>query len=415
MNRLVERFFNYIKINTQSNENVEESPSTIGQLNLANYLREELINLGLTDVSLDTNGYIMATLPSNTDKDVPTVGFVSHMDTSPEMSGENINPKITKEYNGKDIILNKDKNIVLFVNQFPEIKNYKGQDIITTDGTTLLGADDKAGIAEIITAIEFLKRNSSIIHGDVKICFTPDEEIGRGVDDFNIEKFGADFAYTIDGGEIGELEYENFNAASSIVKVKGLSVHPGTAKDKMINSIEIAMEFASLLPKKEKPEYTENYEGFFHLYQFDGGIEDTILKYIIRDHNKEKFKEKKEMMKSLGEKINLKYNQKLIEIEIEDQYYNMKEKIEEVFEIIEIAKESYEEAGIIPNIKPIRGGTDGARLSFIGLPCPNIFTGGHNFHGKFEYIPIQSMEKSVDVIINLVKKVYEKKEMLNKQ
>ncbi len=402
MEKLVERFLKYVKIDTESNPDSATCPSSEKQFDLARELVKELEGLGLEDVSLDDNGYVMATLPSNTDKDIPTIGFIAHMDTSPDFSGKNVKPQIIKNYDGKDIVLNKDKNIVLSPKDFPELKNYISQDIITTDGTTLLGADNKAGIAEIITALEYLIDNPSIKHGRIKVGFTPDEEIGRGADRFDTEEFGADFAYTIDGGPIGELEYENFNAAYAKVTINGRNVHPGSAKNKMINSILIAMEFNSMLPVNETPAHTEGYEGFYHLNDIEGNVEKTVLKYIIRDHDKDKFEKKKERIKRAVKYINDSMGYEIIELEMKDQYYNMKEKIEPVFHIVETAERAMQEVGVTPNIKPIRGGTDGARLSFMGLPCPNIFTGGHNFHGKYEYIPIDSMKKAVEVIVKIV-------------
>lgn len=402
MEKLVERFIKYVKIDTKSDRNSDLCPSTEKQLNLARELVKELQELGLEDISLDENGYVMATLPSNIDKNVPNLGFIAHMDTSPDMTGENVNPQIVKNYDGDEIVLNKERNIILSPKDFPELKNYIGQDLITTDGTTLLGADDKAGVAEIMTAIEYLINNPQIKHGTVKIAFTPDEEIGRGADRFDVEKFDADIAYTVDGGEIGELEYENFNAAYAKIKINGRNVHPGTAKNKMINSILIAMEFNAMLPLNEAPQYTEGYEGFYHLHDIKGDVEETTLEYIIRDHDREKFEKKKERIKGIVKYMNDNIKQGTLELEIEDQYYNMKEKIEPFMYIVEIAERAMKEVGVKPIITPIRGGTDGARLSYMGLPCPNLFTGGHNYHGKFEYIPIESMKKSVEVILKIV-------------
>lgn len=402
MEKLVERFIKYVKIDTKSDRNSDLCPSTEKQLNLARELVKELQELGLEDISLDENGYVMATLPSNIDKNVPNLGFIAHMDTSPDMTGENVNPQIVKNYDGDEIVLNKERNIILSPKDFPELKNYIGQDLITTDGTTLLGADDKAGVAEIMTAIEYLINNPQIKHGTVKIAFTPDEEIGRGADRFDVEKFDADIAYTVDGGEIGELEYENFNAAYAKIKINGRNVHPGTAKNKMINSILIAMEFNAMLPLNEAPQYTEGYEGFYHLHDIKGDVEETTLEYIIRDHDREKFEKKKERIKGIVKYMNDNIKQGTLELEIKDQYYNMKEKIEPFMYIVEIAERAMKEVGVKPIITPIRGGTDGARLSYMGLPCPNLFTGGHNYHGKFEYIPIESMKKSVEVILKIV-------------
>lgn len=402
MNYLLDKFLQYIKIDTTSDETSETCPSTKIQLNLAKIILEDMQALGLEDISLDENGYIMGTLPSNCDKSIPTVGFIAHMDTAPSFNGTNVNPQIIKNYNGEDITLNKEKNIHMTIKDFPELKNYAGQDLIVTDGTTLLGADDKAGIVEILTAIKYLKEHPEIKHGEIRIGFTPDEEIGRGANLFDVKKFNAQFAYTVDGGAIGELEYENFNAASGKIKIQGRNIHPGSAKNKMINSLLLGMELNSMLPVDQRPEYTEGYEGFFLLCDMHGDVENTQMDYIIRDHSMEKFNQKKELLIKTVEYLQEKYKDATIELEIKDSYFNMREKIEPVYHIIELAKKSMEEVGITPNIKPIRGGTDGARLSFEGLPCPNLFTGGHNFHGKFEYIPIQSMEKSVELIVKIV-------------
>ncbi len=407
MNNLVNRFLNYVKQETTSNESATTSPSTESQMVFAKSLVKEMEEIGLKDISLDKNGYIMATLPSNTDKDIPTIGFIAHMDTSPDMSGLHVNPQIIENYDGKDIILNKDKNIILSPSEFPELLDHIGLTLITTDATTLLGADNKAGIAEILTAVEYLIQNPDIPHGTIKIGFTPDEEIGRGADHFDVEKFAADFAYTVDGGPVGELEYENFNAATAKITIQGRNVHPGTAKDKMVNSILIANELNSMLPLNERPEYTEAYEGFYHLVYFNGSVEKTYINYIIRDHSMEKFESKKQLLTRSVEFLNYKYND-IINLEIVDSYYNMKEKIEEHMYIIDIASEAMKQLDIEPIIKPIRGGTDGARLSFMGLPCPNIFTGGLNFHGKFEYISIEAMEKSVQTILKIIQIVQTK-------
>lgn len=406
MENLVNRFINYVKIETTSDESSTSVPSTKGQLEFGKKLVEELISIGLEDVTIDENGYIMATLSSNIEKEVPTIGFIAHMDTSPDMSGKDVKPNIIENYTGGDIILNKDKNIILSPTDFPELNNHIGQNLIVTDGTTLLGADNKAGIAEIVTAMEYLIQNPNIPHGTIKIGFTPDEEIGRGADYFDVEKFGADFAYTVDGGPVGELEYENFNAATASITIQGRNVHPGTAKNKMINSIHVASELNDMLPYNERPEYTEGYEGFYHLVHFKGAVESTKIVYIIRDHDKEKFENKKELLEKVVEFLNIKYGD-IISLEIKDSYYNMKEKIEPVMHIIELAKKAMKELGITPLIKPIRGGTDGARLSYEGLPCPNLFTGGLNFHGKFEYISIQGMEKSVETILKIIELVQE--------
>ncbi len=401
MSNVVTKFLNYIRIDTQSNEESETCPSTEKQLNLANLLVSELNSLGLKDVSLDKNGYVMATLPSNIEKKVPIIGFIAHLDTSPDMSGENVSPQIIENYDGGIIMLNQEKNIFLSPHEFPEMRKYIGQTLITTDGTTLLGADDKAGIAEIITAIEFLVKNPQIPHGTIKIAFTPDEEIGRGVDNFDVDKFDADYAYTIDGGEIGELEYENFNAASAKIKIQGRNVHPGTAKNKMINAMLVGMKINAMLPVNEKPEYTEGYEGFYHLTNFSGTVEEASLSYIIRDHNRKKFEMKKDIITKIVDFQNHHYGEGTVSLELKDQYFNMREKVEPVKFIVDIAEKAMLEIGIIPKIIPIRGGTDGARLSYLGLPTPNIFTGGLNFHGKFEFIPIPSMEKCVETIVKI--------------
>ncbi len=402
MKKVVDRFLNYVAIDTKSEYDSPSFPSSKKQFELANLLVKELKELGLNDASVDENCYVMATLPSNTDKTAPTIGFIAHMDTSPDMSGENVKPKIVESYDDGDIVLNKENNIVLSTKEFPELKKYIGKTLITTDGTTLLGADDKAGIAEIMAAIEYLVNNPEIKHGDIKVAFTPDEEVGRGADYFNVEKFGADFAYTVDGGELGELEYENFNAAGVKLVIKGRNVHPGTAKNKMINSIEIAMELNSMLPENQKPKYTEGYEGFFLLSSLNGDVEETKASYIIRDHFKDKFEEKKALMQKVVDFLNAKYGEGTVHVEIKDQYYNMKEKIEPVMHIVDTAKKAMEELDITPIIKPVRGGTDGSRLSYMGLPCPNLFTGGHNYHGKYEFICAESMEKAVEVILKIV-------------
>lgn len=402
--KILDRFLRYIRIDTQSQPEVTAFPSTEKQLQLATILAEELKNTGLTDISLDKYGYVMATLPSNIEKQVPVIGFLAHMDTSPDMPGTKVNPQVIENYDGGDILLNNESGLTLKTSDFPEIKQYKGQTIITTDGTTLLGADDKAGIAEIMTAMEYLVNNPEIKHGTIKVAFTPDEEVGRGVDFFDVAKFGADYAYTMDGGEIGELEYENFNAAKAKVFIKGRNVHPGTAKDKMINSLIIAGEFNSMLPVSERPEFTTGYEGFFHIMRLEGTIEDTFIEYIIRDHDRIKFEAKKALFSKITDLLNTKYPDGTVKIEIQDQYFNMREKIEPVFNIIGVAKEAIEDLGIEPKIKPVRGGTDGARLSFMGLPCPNIFAGGHNFHGRFEFIPLESMVAATNVIIRIVEK-----------
>ncbi|MBS0011634.1 MAG: peptidase T, partial [Bacteroidales bacterium] len=378
-------------------------PSTRKQLDLAKVLKKEMEEMGLEEVSLDENGYLTASLPSNTGKQLPVLGLIAHLDTSPDMSGKNVSPRIVSDYDGKDIILNKSKNIVLSPSVFPELIKYKGQDLITTDGNTLLGADDKAGIAAIMTAVEYLINNPEIKHGKVRIGFTPDEEIGRGADKFDVPAFEADFAYTVDGGEEGELEYENFNAAMAVIEISGRNVHPGTAKNQMINSMQVAHEFNSMLPVQSRPEHTTGYEGFFHMTDISGELEKTRLRYLIRDHDKNKFEDKKKLVREITAFINKKYGKNLVRAKIKDQYYNMREKISEHIHIVELAEKAMVQAGVNPLVKPIRGGTDGARLSYMGLPCPNIFTGGHNFHGRYEYIPVQSMEKSVETIINIIK------------
>jgi len=377
------------------------TPSTPGQLVFAQYLTEELKTIGLEDVMLDKNGYIMATLPANTDKEIPVVGFISHLDTSPDMSGKNIKPRIIENFDGNDILLNEEKLIVFETDKYPEILQYKGQNIIVTDGTTLLGADDKAGIAEIVSAMEYLIEHPEIKHGKIRIGFTPDEEIGQGADHFDVKAFGAEWAYTMDGGEIGELEYENFNAAAAKVIFKGTNVHPGYAKHKMLNSMRVAQQFLSMLPRHETPEHTEGYEGFYHLTAMQGTVEESTLSFIIRDHDRDRFERRKKEMQHLVNKINAEFGSDTATIELRDQYYNMREKVEPVMHIVNLAFEAMEAVGVKPKVKPIRGGTDGARLSFEGLPCPNIFAGGHNFHGRFEYLPIPSMEKAMMVIVKI--------------
>lgn len=398
---LVKRFISYVKIDTKSNPDSQTCPSTKKQFNLANVLVQDLKRIGVDAVELDEHGYIYASINSNTDQPAPTIGFIAHMDTAPSFSGKDVKPKIIEDYNGKDIVLNQEKDIVMDVSRFPELKDYKGQDLIVTDGTTLLGADDKAGVAEIITAVEYIIKHD-LKHGDIKIAFTPDEEIGKGADKFDVKKFGADYAYTVDGGELGELEYENFNAARAKLTVNGVNVHPGTAKNKMKNSMRMAMELDAMLPPFEKPEYTEGYEGFFHLIQMSGDVEKTKMEYIIRDHDKEKFETKKELIQKTVQFLNDKYGKRTVNLDLKDSYYNMKEKIEPVYHIVENVVKAMEAIAVEPKIQPIRGGTDGARLSYMGLPTPNIFTGGHNFHGKFEYIPIQSMEKATELLIKII-------------
>ncbi|MFC6877884.1 peptidase T [Flavobacterium myungsuense] len=405
MQHIIDRFINYVTVDTESDPYSETTPSTKKQLVLANILVKELKAIGMTDVTKDKNGYVMATLPSNIDYEVPTVGFISHYDTSPDFTGANVKPQVISNYDGGDILLNAEHNIILSPNYFKDLLQYKGQTLITTDGTTLLGADDKAGLTEIVTAMEYMIKNPDIKHGKIRVGFTPDEEIGRGADLFDVEKFGAEWGYTMDGSQIGELEYENFNAAGAKITFKGKSVHPGYAKDKMINSMLIANDFINELPKKEIPQETKGYEGFFHVHHLSGSIEETVLELIIRDHNAKKFKKRKELIHDITKKINKKFAKQfgddIVITEIKDQYYNMKEKVEPVLFIVNLAEKAMKDLGIKPIIKPIRGGTDGSRLSYMGLPCPNIFAGGHNFHGKYEYVPVESMQKAIDVIIKI--------------
>jgi tripeptide aminopeptidase len=405
MQHIIDRFISYVTIDTESDPNSQTTPSTEKQWNLANKLVEELKTIGLKDVTIDDKAYIMATLPSNVDHEVPTIGFVSHFDTSPDFSGANVKPQIIENYDGKDIVLNAEKNIILSPNYFKDLLQYKGQTIITTDGTTLLGADDKAGITEIVSAMEYLVQHPEIKHGKIRIGFTPDEEIGRGAHHFDVEKFGAQWAYTMDGSQIGELEYENFNAAGAKITFKGKSVHPGYAKGKMINSMLIANDFINELPKGETPQETKGYEGFFHVHHLTGSIEETVLELIIRDHNKIKFEKRKDLIGKIAKKINKKYakqfGEDIVTAQVKDQYYNMKEKVLPVKHIVDIAEKAMRELDIKPIIKPIRGGTDGSQLSFMGLPCPNIFAGGHNFHGKYEYVPAESIQKATDVIVKI--------------
>lgn len=405
MQHIIDRFISYVTIDTESDPNSQTTPSTEKQWNLANKLVEELKSIGLKDVTIDDKAYIMATLPSNVEHEVPTIGFVSHFDTSPDFSGANVKPQIIENYDGKDIVLNAEKNIVLSPNYFKDLLQYKGQTIITTDGTTLLGADDKAGITEIVSAMEYLIQHPEIKHGKIRVGFTPDEEIGRGAHHFDVEKFGAQWAYTMDGSQIGELEYENFNAAGAKITFKGKSVHPGYAKGKMINSMLIANDFINELPKGETPQETKGYEGFFHVHHLTGSIEETVLELIIRDHNKLKFEKRKDLIIKIAKKINKKFakqfGEDIVTAEVKDQYYNMKEKVLPVKHIVDIAEKAMRELDIKPIIKPIRGGTDGSQLSFMGLPCPNIFAGGHNFHGKYEYVPAESIQKATDVIVKI--------------
>lgn len=400
---VVDRFLQYVKFDTQSDELTNMTPSTPGQMIFAQHLEKELENLGLKDITLDKNGYLMATLPGNiTDRKVPTIGFIAHVDTSPDMSGRHVSPRIVKNYDGTDITLNECNSIVLSPNEFPELLNYKNQDLIVTDGTTLLGADDKAGIAEIISAMDYLIKHPEIKHGDIRIAFNPDEEIGQGAHKFDVEHFAADWAYTMDGGEIGELEYENFNAAVAKVSFNGRNVHPGYAKHKMLNSMRVATQFAIMLPRWETPEHTEGYEGFYHLVSIEGTVEKTVITYIIRDFDQDRFIRRKKELEHLARKINHEFPG-CCELEIKDQYFNMREKIEPVMHIIDIAEEAMRNVGVPPKVTPIRGGTDGAQLSFKGLPCPNIFAGGLNFHGRYEFIPIQSMEKAQQIIVEIAR------------
>ena len=402
---ITNRFISYVTIDTESDPDNPAFPSTEKQWNLAKVLEKELIEIGLEDVELDENCYIMATLPSNLDYDVPTIGFISHMDTSPDFTGANVKPQIIENYDGKDIVLNKEQNIILSSTYFDDLQQYKDQTIITTDGTTLLGADDKAGITEIVSAMEYLVKHPEIKHGKIRICFTPDEEVGKGAHLFDVEKFGADWAYTMDGSQIGELEYENFNAASAKITIKGKIVHPGYAKGKMINSILIANEYIAAVPANEVPEKTEGYEGFFHLHDVKGDVEETVLEYIIRDHDFDIFEKRKYLMQKIAFDINKKLEVDAIHVTIKNQYFNMKDKVTPIMHIVDIVEEVMNDIGITPLIKPIRGGTDGSQLSYKGLPCPNIFAGGHNFHGRFEYVPVESMIKATEVIVGISQKV----------
>lgn len=398
---LIDRFIRYVKIDTQSDDTVSERfPSTEKQLVLSNLLVKELKELGLTDVTIDEFGYVMATVPSNIDKKVPTIGFLAHVDTAPDMPGKNVNPRFVENYDGKDIQLNPE--VAITVKDFPELKHYVGQTLIVTDGTTLLGADDKAGIAEIMTTVEYMVSNPSFKHGPIRIGFTADEEVGRGVDHFDVKRFNADFGYTLDGGAIGELEYENFNAAGAKISIQGRNIHPGYAKDKMLNAIHIAQEFNAMLPSQERPEHTVGYEGFYHLIKIDGAVESATFQYIIRDHCRDKFEARKAFMQNVASYLNTKYGEGVVTLEIKDQYYNMREKVEPVYHVVETAVKAMEAVGVKPLVKPIRGGTDGARLSYMGLPCPNLFAGGENFHGKHEYVPVESMVKASEVMLKII-------------
>ena len=398
---VIERFLKYVTFDTQSDESTGVTPSTPKQMVFAQYLKTELEELGLKDISLDENGYLFATLPSNVDHEVPVVGFIAHMDTSPDMSGENVKPRIVEKYDGKDIPLCAEENIILSPANFPELLDHVGEDLIVTDGHTLLGADDKAGIAEIVGAVAYLIAHPEIKHGDIRIGFNPDEEIGLGAHKFDVKKFGAKWAYTMDGGEVGELEFENFNAAAAKIRVKGRNVHPGYAKNKMINSLLVANEYASLLPADETPGTTEGYEGFYHLIGMEGEVENTVLSYIVRDHDREKFEARKQAFLDYAARLNEKYGEGTVTVELKDQYYNMRQQVEPLMHIIDIAFAAMQEAGVTPKVKAIRGGTDGAQLSFKGLPCPNIFAGGLNFHGRYEFVPVQSIEKAMNVVVKI--------------
>lgn len=400
--KILNRFLQYVAIDTQSDDSSTTFPSTAKQFDMLNLLHDQLKEFGLADVSIDSNGYVMGTLPSNTSKNVPVIGWVAHVDTSPDMSGANVKPRIIENYNGKEIVLNQELKIVMSPVDFPELTEYIGQTLIVTDGTTLLGADDKAGVTEIMSAIEYLVNHPEIEHGTLRVGFTPDEEVGRGVDFFDVKKFGADFAYTMDGGGIGELEYENFNAAGAKVIIQGRNIHPGYAKNKMKNAILMATEFNALLPVNERPEFTQGYEGFYHLIKMEGSVENSFIQYIIRDHDKPKFELKKQFFKDCVDFMNKRYGEGSFTLEIKDQYYNMREMVEPVYHVVATAQEAMEQLGIVPKVVPIRGGTDGARLSYMGLPCPNIFAGGHNFHGKMEYVPLESMVKAAEVILKIV-------------
>ena len=402
---LIERFLKYVSFDTQSNEESGVTPSTPGQMVFAKFLKEELESLGLEEVTLDENGYLFATLPANTDKPVPTIGFIAHMDTSPDMSGKDVKPRIVPDYDGKDITLCAEENIILSTAQFPELLDHKGEDLIVTDGKTLLGADDKAGIAEIVSAMVYLKEHPEIKHGKIRVGFNPDEEIGMGAHKFDVAQFGCEWAYTMDGGEVGELEFENFNAASAKITFKGRNVHPGSAKGKMINSMLVANRFISMLPAGETPEHTEGYEGFYHLIGLTGEVEQTTVSYIIRDHDRARFEARKQEMERLTGVINAEYGVGTATLELRDQYYNMREQIEPVMHIIDTAFAAMKAVGVEPRIKAIRGGTDGAQLSFKGLPCPNIFAGGLNFHGRYEFVPVQSMEKAMNVVVKIAELV----------
>lgn len=401
MEKILDKFLRYVALDTTSDPESPTQPSTQKQLELSKLLVKELQELGIADATLDKDGYVMATIEANCDCDIPTIGFIAHVDTAPDVSGANIKPQIISNYDGGDILLSKESGLSLKVEEFPEMVQYKGQTIITTDGTTLLGADDKAGVAEIMSAVEYIVNHPEFKHGKIKIGFTPDEEIGRGVDAFDVARFGADYAYTMDGGMIGELEYENFNAAGAKVHIQGRNIHPGYAKNKMINAIIVAMELNAMLPVEQRPEFTQDYEGFIHVIGFNGSVEEATIQYIVRDHDFAKFEEKKALLTACVEFLNKKYGN-ILTLDMKDQYYNMRKEVEPHYHIIDKAVKAMEMAGITPHIQPIRGGTDGARLSFMGLPCPNIFAGGHNFHGKLEFVPLESMEAATKVILNIV-------------
>lgn len=405
---LVERFLKYVSFDTQSNEDTGVTPSTPGQMVFANYLKTELESLGLEEITLDEHGYLFATLPANIDKPLPTIGFIAHMDTSPDMSGKDVLPRIVANYDGTDIVLCAEDKVILSPSQFPELLDHKGEDLIVTDGKTLLGADDKAGIAEIVSAMAYLKEHPEIKHGKIRVGFNPDEEIGLGAHKFNVQQFGCEWAYTMDGGEVGELEFENFNAASAKIFFKGRNVHPGYAKNKMINSIRIANHFIGMLPSQEAPEHTTGYEGFYHLIGITGEVEQTTVSYIIRDHDRARFENRKQEVERLVQNINSEYGEGTATLELRDQYYNMREQIEPVMHIIDTAFAAMKAVGVEPHVKAIRGGTDGAQLSFKGLPCPNIFAGGLNFHGRFEFVPIQNMQKAMNVIVKIAELVASK-------
>lgn len=405
---IVDRFLKYVSFDTQSDPNATTTPSTEKQFRLAEYLTEELKAIGMSEVEMDEHGYVYATLPANIDRPVPTIGFISHIDTSPDASGANVRPRIVKNYDGTDIVLDAEAGIVSRVEKFPELLDHVGEDIIVTDGHTLLGADDKAGIAEIVTAMEYLIQHPEIQHGKVRVGFNPDEEIGLGAHKFNVEKFGCEWGYTMDGSEIGELEFENFNAAAAKIEITGVSVHPGYAKDKMINAARVATELVQKMPAMEVPEATEGYEGFFHLTGIEGGVEKATVQYIIRDHDRQRFEDRKAMLRGLVQGMNLKYGGEILQLTLNDQYYNMREKVEPMMHIIDTAYEAMEQAGVTPKVKPIRGGTDGAQLSFMGLPCPNIFAGGLNFHGAHEFLPVPNLEKASEVVVNIIRLTAEK-------